>query len=260
MKHIARVVLVKRRLFVNIIPIRNHSSMDVDAFPCFKDFLIRTRATAETDGYRFKTDLSYPTQEREFIGMFAKQVSSAPLGSSLRDELERAILICESEAIRKVMVITCKELAIWPKDRNLSDEKLSCESGIEQTAYALWMHEESLDQDPIIAERHKLLTMTAFFIVDFAHWAGVPEASEVSPGGKKLLEDFLSSARTYNPSLSDRLKSVLTDIVKVWAPPNIKKELKNWVDYNWDSVLVGGLAFAAGMFVAAMLAGLKRRR
>jgi hypothetical protein len=236
--------------------------MDIASFPAFKDFLTRTEESARREGFRFKNKNAFPVEDQQYLDEFALTVRSSAPDSDLRDDIDRAIIICESEAIRKVMVMTCKELGVWPAPDSKSGDKEynahDANPSLEQTAYALWMHEKSLQGDEVIAARHKKQTMTAFFIVDFAHFAGVPEASKATEGGKKLLNDFLHAAKNYNPTVSEKLKRTLSRAVKEWAPPNLKNELNNWIDYNWDAVLVGGIAFAAGMIVASLFAGAKR--
>ena len=140
------------------------------------------------------------------------------------------------------MVATCKELDLWPP--------IELSEGIQQTAWALYTHQKSLDSDTVIASRHNRLTLTAFFIVDFAASAGVNEATETSEGGKKLLKEFLTAAQHHKPGNRSSLKGVILEALE---GSKLSKEITQWLDSNWEPLIVGASAFAAGLAMAALL-------
>ena len=214
--------------------------MDSDGFPAFKEFLNKTEPYARSEGFRFRGIENFPATLRPFLTDAAHALVAAREDSPLREDLRRALLLCESEAIRKVMVATCRELDLWPP-RELNE-------GIQQTAWALYTHQKSLDSDAIISARHNRLTLTAFFIVDFAAASGVAEATETSEGGKKLLKEFLTSAHQHKPKVS--LKAA---VLEALAGTSLRKEVGEWLDNYWDPVLVGASAFAAGVALALLL-------
>ena len=230
--------------------------MNPESFPSFKELITKTSTIAADEGFRFRGFKHFPNHET-FLKDFAERLTAAADETPLRDDLNRAILICESEAIRKVMIVTCKELGIWPQEEGAKatgpDSWTSPDSPLTQTAYALWMHQHSLDSDQVLVDRHKILTMTAFFIVDFAHAAGIPEAAKTTEGGKKLLMDFLDMAKKEQPGKVS-FKKALKDVIRDWATPGIRKDLWSWLDSNWDGLLIGGVAFAVGVTVASLLA------
>ena len=216
--------------------------MDADAFPAFKDFLIKTEPYARTEGFRFRGINHFPATLRAFLAEVSANLAEAPEDAPLREDLKRALLLCESEAIRKVMVATCRELDLWPPT-DLSE-------GIQQTAWALYTHQKSLDSDSVIASRHNSMTLTAFFIVDFAASAGVPEATETSEGGRKLLKEFLTAAQHHKPGIRAKLKAVVMGALE---GTHYRKEVAEWLDNYWEPLLVGASAFAVGVAVAALL-------
>ena len=214
--------------------------MDSDAFPAFKEFLNKTEPYARTEGFRFRSIENFPVTQRPFLTEAAHALVAAREDSPLREDLRRALLLCESEAIRKVMVATCRELDLWPP-RELTE-------GIQQTAWALYTHQKSLDSDAVISSRHNSLTLTAFFIVDFAAAAGLAEATETSEGGKKLLKEFLTSANQHKPRVS--LKAAILEAI---AGTNLRKEVAEWFDNYWDPLVVATSAFAAGVALALLI-------
>ena len=222
--------------------------MDTAAFSNFADFLNRTAPHAEAAGYRFRGLQDFPSDLHAYLTEFADALKRARPEDPLRDELRRALAICETEAIRKVMVVTCKELDLFPPP----DDETTEISGI---AFALHAQQQSLDQDPIVAARHKQLNMTAFFIADFAHFARIPEASETSASGKQKLSDFLNKAKDRKPK--DKWKKPVLRLIDEFCPRAIKKELTDFFDSRGE-LLALGTAFAAGVALAALFLGKRR--
>ena len=218
--------------------------MDFEAFPAFKDFLLKSEPYARSEGFRFREISSFPVNLQPFLIEKQNELLSAEPDSPIRDDLRRALLLCESEAIRKVMVATCRELDLFPPNQNGLTE------GIEQTAWALYTHQKSLYNDSVISSRHTRLTLTAFFIVDFAAAAGFQEATETSEGGKKLLKEFLKSAQVHKPGFRAVLRDIVLDALDGF---HLRKEVSEWLDSNWDPIFVGAGAFAAGVALAALL-------
>ena len=222
--------------------------MDLESFAAFTEFLTKTEESARDQGFRFRGIAYFPVSLHPFLESFAKSLVEAPEFSPLKEQLNRAILLCESEAIRKVMIVTCKELGAWPTGSEASD----FDTPLEQTAYALWLHQKSLEEDEIILGRHKQRTMTAFYIVDFAHAAGVAEAGETTEGGQKMLNDFLKSAKISKKS-KNKIRNSLLETVESWAPKGVQKEVENFLESNANTFFVGAAAFAAGAIVAGLL-------
>ena len=228
--------------------------MDLQAFPSFKPFLEITDQHASLAGYRFRGLQDFPTDLHPYITSFAKELKNAAKSDELREELDRAILLCESEAIRKVMVVTCKEIDVWPPDFENEDQR-----DIAGIAFALWNQQRSLDEDPVMNQQHKRLNMTAFFIVDFAFFAGIPEAGETSTAGKRTLNDFLLRAKRQQPNLKDKMKKAVLGVLEEFFPESTKLEFKAWFDSQWDYIALSA-AFAAGIAIASWLFSNTRRK
>lgn len=222
--------------------------MDTTTFPSFEEFLLKTARHAEIAGFRFRGLQDFPEELHAFLSDFAAKLRSAGSEDPLRRDLMRALGVCEKEAIRKVMVVTCKELDLFPPK---TDET----SDIAGIAFALYAQHQSLEEDPVISARYKQLNMTAFFIADFAHFAGIPEAAETSPSGRKTLNEFLEKAKEKKPKSS--WKRAVLDVIDEFFPASVKKDVTDFFDSHSD-VLALGAAFAAGVAIAALFLGKRK--
>jgi hypothetical protein len=220
--------------------------MDVKAFASFEEFLMRTAPFAEVSGYRFRSLQDFPREMHEYLEVFGRSLCLADSDDPLREHLKRALAICEAEAIRKVMVVTCKELDLFPPP----DEEDSEIGGI---AFALYMQQQALDLDAVVSDRHKHLNMTAFFIADFASFSGVPEAKETSANGKRTLNEFLNKAKERKPK--DKWKRAVFKIIDEYFPSSVKKDVTDFFDTHGELVVLG---IAAGVAIAAFLLGKRR--
>jgi hypothetical protein len=222
--------------------------MDISAFKQFEEFLTRTAPYAELAGYRFRGLQDFPANMHGYLQAFARTVYNADGADPVREDLRRALAICEAEAIRKVMVVTCKELDLFPPPEDETSE-------IAGIAFALYTQQQALDLDQVVQARHKQLNMTAFFLADFAHFAGVPEAKETSNAGKRTLNDFLNKAKDRKPK--DKWKLAVFKIIDEFFPSSVKKDVTTFFDSHGELVVLGTV-FAAGVALAALLLGKRR--
>lgn len=233
---------------------------DSETFPSFTEFLKGTENYAESTAFRFRPS-DFPAGNETVVSEYTRLIKAED--SNIMKDVEKATRVCEQESLRNVMMTTCKELDLWPpktEDRLQSMAFTDMTEPLETIAWALFNYESNLEaSSPEFKETRNKLYRTASYIVDFAHLAAGSHggSKELSTSGSNLILAFLARVKEWTVANKQQdasmcIRKTIITRLNEFVDARSLKEIDQWFDDHWESVTVGGIAFLAGLAIAAL--------